>query len=106
MNLPGFTAGSSVGYGVFPAQVSYGTCSDECRVICRSQCQHKYDPAACSQRCQGPCVDDCMRPPCTPDCHDVTYCDEDGATVAVTKCRECDGTESTSPPRLIKPTCP
>ncbi|MEU3602543.1 hypothetical protein ABZ714_28095 [Streptomyces sp. NPDC006798] len=108
MNLPGFTGATVLdgGYGVFPAQVSYGTCRDECREICRNQCAGKYNPASCQQRCQPACIDDCLRPPCQPDCHEERHCNADGATVAVTVCKECDGTTSYSSPSLVKPTCP
>ncbi|MFF8652653.1 hypothetical protein [Streptomyces huasconensis] len=104
MTIPGFTAETSVrgAYGVFPAQVSYGTCSDECGHECGNQCANSWNRPQCWQRCRDRCMTNCL---CVPWCTTETYCDDFGTTMAVEVCVDCEGNETKSQPVRIKPTC-
>ncbi|MER8236480.1 hypothetical protein ACIRQY_22575 [Streptomyces sp. NPDC101490] len=100
MSVPGFTAGSSV-YGVVPWDPSYGDCYDEAQFVCRQQCSGGYSTASCS-KCKSSYMAECMCP--GPDCSEQDYCDENGTTIRVTRCKECDGSTTVQSVR-ISSTC-
>ncbi|QDY79440.1 hypothetical protein [Streptomyces qinzhouensis] len=97
MTMPGFTAAWSGN------DVPLDFCDQECRAECWHQCLHAYDPTACEARCMGPCMTLCECP--GPDCRDRLYCDENGTTMKVTTCKQCDGRITVDPPVRISSTC-
>ncbi|MEU9620776.1 hypothetical protein [Streptomyces sp. NPDC048155] len=97
MSIPQFTAESSV-YGVFPAQPSYGECEQEAHVICYEQCKNAYDPNSCQQRCTQRYIAECTY---VPYCYTEYSCDPDGVEVAVEKCRQYDGSITSSKPTTV-----
>ncbi|MFJ7200017.1 MULTISPECIES: hypothetical protein [unclassified Streptomyces] len=97
MSIPQFTAESSV-YGVYPAQPSYGVCEQEAHVICGQQCMHAYDPAACRQKCTTRYIAECIY---EPYCYTEYSCNADGVKVAVEKCRQYDGSITSSEPTTV-----
>lgn len=101
MTIPGFTAESSVrgAYGVFPAQPDPLTCKQECKGACAHAC--KTNPSQC-QKCRSQCEKNCN---CVYQCTTKTYCDENGATIQVETCKDCEGNQWESQRKVISYEC-
>lgn len=115
MTLPGFAAeastrrtatryraGPAAGTGpagVLPAQVSFGTCRDECRVVpCRSVCRNNPNSREC-RKCMNDCINECLTPPSPPpECTVIDSCNEFGDKQCRQVCTYSDGKQTVSAP--------